>query len=153
MFCVFSINVLILWNMLSCWVFSGKHIHVFHTYIDDWEKTNINTFIYILLLIYMYATTDITAGVVCGAGTPDPTPSLVGVCDARLDSDLPLCLCHTYFVIMSIDSGLWNVNLSDCLSVIQVSCYIYLAILCGYGKKCRQTSCIRCDHLITIWFQ
>ena len=39
---------------------------------------------------------------------------MMGVCDIRSAIDLILCLCHTYFVIKSINSGSWKVNLSDC---------------------------------------
>ena len=47
------------------------------------------------------------------SGAPDGTPSLLCIsCDIRLAIDLTLHWYHTYFVIMSKDSGLWNVNLS-----------------------------------------
>ena len=42
--------------------------------------------------------------------------SLLGVCDVRLaidHVDVILYLRHAYFVIKSIDSGLWKVNVSD----------------------------------------
>ena len=75
--------------------------------------TNINTCVNVLLLIY-------AAGVACGAGdahsfgAPDVTPSLLGACDDRMAFGLIPYLCYTYFVIVSIDSGLWNVTVSDC---------------------------------------
>ena len=64
----------------------------------------------------IYATSDITAGVACGTGDGhcSRVASLLVVCDVRLAIDLIFYLLHTYFVIMSIDYVLWNVNLSDC---------------------------------------
>ena len=67
-----------------------------------------------IVLLFIYATTGITAGVACGigdahsSGSPDLTPSLLGGCDIRLVFDLMLYLCHSYFIILSIDYGLWN---------------------------------------------
>ena len=61
--------------------------------------------------ILIYATKGITA-VACGtedahsSGAPDLTPSLLDFCDIRFTIDLILYLWQTYFVIMSIDSGL-----------------------------------------------
>ena len=45
----------------------------------------------------------------------------------RLVIHLIRYLCHIYFVIMSIDSWLWNVYLSDCCYYI----FQFLIISCG----------------------
>ena len=94
----------------------------------------------------MLQITNITAVIylICQRSMVESNNDKVDTRHIRLAFDLILHLCYTYFVIMSIDSGIWNVNLPDCRYFTFDILYYSPAInLSGFDVITRHRSAIR----------